>query len=254
MARQRFLLCGAISVPACRETSNSQCRYIRFEYHVADNSRATALRSQCFIAGTTSEEKFDTAFIDTIYHCQVRQPNADVVLFSKWFKFNYDLTNDATNGNLVTEVKLAVHSPRTTEVRLAWVALNNIWADSLLAGLPEQNLGLGCNDSISLSHTTISENEIHADEQAMRDACQGQLKRFYLHNECQVSEFICQGVVNSMIRDSGETERSLYQERRYAAIVQPKTFRCGNWYSNSLWQRALPRFTTKAGFWKNYRL
>ena len=70
--------------------------------------------------GTTNEEKFDTAFIDTIYHCQVHQSNADVVLFSKWFKFNYDLTNDATNGNLVTEVKLAVHSPRTTEVRLAW--------------------------------------------------------------------------------------------------------------------------------------
>jgi hypothetical protein len=188
--------------------------------------------------GTTLDS--DTvAFKFAIRWDSIKTANQDTVLFSPWFYFPYQLQSRYdTMWNAITNVDLSVHSKRFVTTRLAWVTIEDIYADSLLAGAPLTAGGLDPNRPDLIHNDTTVRNEIRAAENMIRDTIKsGKLLYYYLSDEAQVSEFAAQARVNAIIGDSGETERSLYQERRYAAMLNaagapPHTFRCGNFGTN----------------------
>ncbi|HZV13571.1 MAG TPA: T9SS type A sorting domain-containing protein [Candidatus Kapabacteria bacterium] len=128
--------------------------------------------------------------------------------------------------NWDTDVLLTVRSERWVTTRYASVCIEDSTAHSLMAGLPPP-IGLDSSNTTLKNRAQALTDSINAAEQTLRDTLHGRLEYYYLYDEPGVSEFAAHGRVNAIIGDSGETERSIYEERRYAAQTNSKTFRGG---------------------------
>ena len=164
---------------------------------------------------------YPTAYLDVPTYTwnipwdSISTAGSDVVLFSPVFYF------DSLKSLIypVSDLRLSLSSQRWVTMRLSWVTIEDLNADSLLAGLPENIGGLGIlQDSTAAKFV---QREIITDARMMQDSIKT-LEKVYLNDEAHPSCFASQARCNQILRDSinieGETERSLYQERRYYSM------------------------------------
>src|SRR5579883_1003865 len=184
--------------------------------------------------------EYDTAYKFPIRWNQFTNKGEDQVFFSDppfklpvpkfgdpnypYNEFQYHSTHWGDTVQFLTDVMLEIHSERWDTTRIAWATIEDLLADTLLAGV---DLDPSNTAKYNISNNTAS--NIQKAEATMRNELHGKLWYYYLSDEAQISEFAAQGRVNEIIADSGETERGNYQERRYAAMVKPHTFRSGDW-------------------------
>jgi hypothetical protein len=188
---------------------------------------------------------------DTIFWRDIRDTNWHVWFAGSTFNFPKKL-RFIDGSDTVCDVHVEVRSARWVTMRIYWVSIQNLDADSLLSGLPLE----GCDENQeyphldSISKFTIK-RRIDSCARYVRDAFKvhptdpdstSRLWKFYEKDECQSGELLAQGRVNEILSSLGETERDVYQMRRYLEIAKPLTMRVGAWNTGNWGTGVTPYF------------
>jgi hypothetical protein len=165
---------------------------------------------------------------------------SDTVMFSPTtFSFPTSLAI-WQNKDTLSDLKISIYAQRPVTTRLAWVTIQDLTADSLLAGVV-----LDTNVTALVAKSDTCKNRILRTYTALGDTLGSSLYYIYMTDEPDVAQFTSCARVNQLLSGAGEVERSNWQEARFAAQVQPKTFRSGNWNN---WMEMSAAFDEGLGF------
>jgi len=198
----------------------------------------------------------ETQYIDTFYvpwKWFTKKDTDFVFRSSSTFTFpNNMLASASSDSGYVTNASIEIWSTDTVEARVAWVTLEDIYADSLLAGLPEPQ-GLDPNNPAWVTNAQTAQREYIAAADSLKTKLGTSLEKIYLFDEPGTSEFASQGRMEFILADSGytgETERTVWLDSRYAAMVTPPSLRCGSWGTSPGGQGAVDYLDNGPGFGK----